>query len=428
MNRLTLPITLATVALLFLVAGCVIQVRPDGGLRIDLPPMFPITLIGNTPNTTTLPVRAPLTTTVPLTTTPVMTATVTPTASLTTTATPPLTPTATVTATAIVTPTATVTGTATATATATLTTTNTPPLTPTGTITATGTTQPPGTPPLTPTGTITATGTPAPPTGTPLTRTPPATTQPGTRTPAPTGSVTPMPTATATRSATVTPTRPIGTLTVTPTRSLTTTPPTTPTPATPRPTPTAIPAALFLGSHRGYEANGLYTVVGEVINNVGYPVFNTKVVASFYDANGALIGAQETVTLLTRIGIELSSPFKLSIPSSGNINRYELTLVWDDISIIDNQELTILSQETRKDGQLEIFGELRNDGSVGVNNIVVVATFYDAAGAVVDVYQGTVSKADLASDETTSYSIVVPDPAIPYDRFIVQAQGALVLY
>lgn len=427
MNRLTLPTALAAIGLLFLVAGCVIQVRPDGGLRIDLPPMLPVTLIGNTPNTTTMPVSAPLAATVALTMTPIMTVTGTPTGTITATATATtsLTATATVTATTPVTPTATVTGTATATATATLTTTGTPPLTPTGTITVTRTAQPPGTPPLTPPSTITATGTPALPTGTPLTRTPPAPLPPGTQTPAPTGSVFPAPTTTATRSATVTPTRPIGTPTVTPTRAFTTTPPTTP---TPRPTPTAIPAALFLGSHRGYEANGVYTVVGEVINNVGYPVFNTKVIASFYDANGSLIGAQETVTLLTRIGIELSSPFKLSIPSSGNINRYELTLVWDDISIIDNQELTILSQETRTDGQLEIFGELRNDGSVGVNNIVVVATFYDAAGAVVDVYQGTVSKADLASDETTSYSIVVPDPAIPYDRFIVQAQGALVLY
>ena len=421
MNRLTLPITLATIALLFLVAGCVIQVRPDGGLRIDLPPMIPVTLIGNTPNTTTLPVgtlpvSTPLTTTAPLTTTPVMTATVTPTASLPATATTPLTPTATVT------------GTATVTATATVTTTGTPPITPTGTVTATMTTRPPGTPPLAPTGTITATGTAVAPTGTPVTRTPAPTTPPGTRPPAPPGSATPMPTATTTRSATVTPTRPPGTLTVTPTRALTTTPPSAPTPATPRPTSTPVPAALFLGSHRGYEANGLYTVVGEVINNVGYPVFNVKVIASFYDAGGALVGAQETVALLTRVGIELSSPFKLAIPSTGNISRYDLTLVWDDISIIDSQELTILSQESRTAGQLEIFGELRNGGSVGVSNIVVVATFYDASGAVVDVYQGTVGKPDLASDETTSYSITVADPTLTYDRLTVQAQGALVLY
>jgi hypothetical protein len=189
-----------------------------------------------------------------------------------------------------------------------------------------------------------------------------------------------------------------------------------------------VPAALFLGSHRGYEANGLYTVVGEVINNVGYPVFNVKVIASFYDAGGALVGAQETVALLTRVGIELSSPFKLAIPSTGNISRYDLTLVWDDISIIDSQELTILSQESRTAGQPEIFGELRNDGSVGVNNIVVVAVFYAADGTVVDVYQGVVSKSNLAADETTSYSIVVPDPVLNYDHFAVQAQGVLVLY
>ena len=169
-------------------------------------------------------------------------------------------------------------------------------------------------------------------------------------------------------------------------------------------------------------------MVGEVINNVGYPVFNVKVIASFYDAGGALVGAQETIASLVRVGIELSSPFKLSIPSSGNIDRYELTLLWDDISIGEYEELTILSHDVRTDGQLEIVGELRNDGSVGVNNIIVVATFYDKSGAVVDVYQGTVSKPDLASNEATTYSIIVPNTELEYDHVTVQAQGMLVLF
>lgn len=414
MNRLTLSTGLAALGLLFLVAGCVIQVRPDGGLRIDLPPMIPVTLIANGPLTPTVPVTATAT----LTGTPVMTGTVTPTATQPTTATPTLIATAPTSATTPITATATTTATAPATATA--------------TVTATATITTTGTPPMTPTGVMTATGTP----GTPVTGTPqPGTPPPGTRTVMPTAA-TPTPTATTARSATPTPTR-VGTgtpgapITGTPTGGATgtvTVTPGTPTPATPPATPTAIPGTVFLSNHRGYAADGVYYVVGEVMNGESFPVFNTKVIASFYDASNNLVGAQESVTLLARIDTELSSPFKLAIPDSGNIDHYELTLVWDEISIIDSQELTILSQEARTEGQLEIVGELRNDGSVTVGNVVVVVTFYDETGAVIDVYQGTVSKSDIARDETAGYTITIPHAELDYDHFTVQAQGSLMLF
>lgn len=407
MNRLTLSTGLAALGLLFLVAGCVIQVRPDGGLRIDLPPMIPVTLIANGPLTPTVAVTATAT----VTGTPVVTSTVTPTATLPTTATPTLIATA---PTSAATP---ITATATTTATTTLTT---------------------GTPLGTPTSVMTATGTPTPPNstpGTPATGTPQPGTPPPTRTAMPTVA-TPTPTATTVRSATPTPTRsatgtPGTPVTGTPTGSATgtvTVTPGTPTPATPPATPTAIPGTVFLSNHRGYAMDGTYYVVGEVMNGESFPVFNAKVIASFYDANNNLVGAQESVVLLTRIDTELSSPFKLSIPDSGNIDHYELTLVWDEISIIDSQELTILSQEIRTDGQLEVFGELHNDGSVAVSNVVVVVTFYDETGAVVDVYQGTVSKPEIARDETAGYTIPIPNAELEYDHFTVQAQGSLMLF
>lgn len=169
--------------------------------------------------------------------------------------------------------------------------------------------------------------------------------------------------------------------------------------------------------------------MGEVINGEHFPVFNVKVIGSFYDASGNLVGAQESVTELVQIEPELSSPFKLQVAnSSGNISRYELTLVWDDVSIVDYEELTILSQETRDEGQLEIVGELRNDGSVAVRDIVVVVTFYDSSGAVVDVYRGSVAQPTLGRDETTTYTIPIPRSDLEYDHFTVQAQGALQLF
>lgn len=170
-------------------------------------------------------------------------------------------------------------------------------------------------------------------------------------------------------------------------------------------------------------------MVGEVINGEAFPVFNVKVIGSFYDTNGNLVGAQESVTDLVQIEPELSSPFRLQVDNSGgNISSYELTLTWDDVSIIDYEELTILSQETRNEGQLVVFGELRNEGSVTVSDMVVVATFYDSSGAVVDVYRGTVATSTLAPDETASYTIPIPRGDLEYDHITVQAQGSLQLF
>ena len=184
-----------------------------------------------------------------------------------------------------------------------------------------------------------------------------------------------------------------------------------------------------MGSHQGFVSDGSYVVVGEVLNGEPFPVFNVKVIGSFYDSSGNLVAAQESLVDLAQIEPELSSPVKLQVDNSGgSISRYELTLVWDEISIVDYEELTILSQETRSDGGLTVVGELRNDGSVTVKDIVTVVTFYDSAGQVVDVYRGTVSSSTLAPNETGGYSIIVPNPDLAYDHFSVQAQGALQLF
>jgi hypothetical protein len=238
---------------------------------------------------------------------------------------------------------------------------------------------------------------------------------------------TPAPTATPSRTATATATL-TRTPTGTPTRAASPTPTVTATAATPPATSTPIPGTVFLGSHQGFATDGGYVVVGEVLNGEAFPVFNVKVIGSFYDSNGNLVAAQESLVELAQIEPELSSPVKLQVADNGTISRYELTLVWDEISIVDYEELTIVSQEARDENGLTIGGELRNDGSVTVKEIVTVVTFYDASGAVVDVYRGTVDTATLAPNATATYTIRVANPDLEYDHFSVQAQGALQLF
>lgn len=390
MQRPTVLMVAITALLLFLLAGCIVDFRPDGDIYVDFPPY----------NQGTIP---RLTTGATLTETATAPGTIPPiTITVTSTSTPPVTATITVTVTATVAPTST----------RATTTTVTPIGTPTLVATA-PTAQPTGstaTPPI------------AQPTGSTST---PATAQP---TPSSTATrpTTPSATATPSRTATASPTR---TPTGTPTRAATPTLTVTATAATPPATPTAIPGTVFLGSHQGFATDASYVVVGEVVNGESFPVFNVKVIGSFYDSSGNLVAAQESMADLTQIEPELSSPVKLQVANSGgSISRYELTLVWDEISIVDYEELTILRQEVEQGDGLAVVGELRNDGSVTVKEIVTVVTFYDSAGQVVEVAQGTVSSSTLAPNATATYRIQIADPDLAYDHFTVQAQGALQLF
>lgn len=403
MQRPTVLTVAITALLLFSLAGCIVDFRPDGDIYVDFPPYnqgtIPSRAIGEPPMMT-----ATATITTAPGTIPPITVTVAPTVTPPTTLTPPVTATVTVTAT----------------------------LAPTST-------QPTMVAPPRATGSQTPTFVPTAPTAPPTSGTAAApTTQPTGSPGAPTAPQTPTraltPSATATRAATATPSRtftpsPTRTPTGTPTRAATPTPTVTATAATPPATPTAIPDTVFLGSHQGFATDASYMVVGEVINGESFPVFNVKVIGSFYDSSGNLVAAQESMADLAQIEPELSSPVKLQVANSGgSISRYELTLVWDEISIVDYEELTILSQEVRTDSGLAVVGELRNDGSVTVKEIVTVVTFYDSAGQVVEVAQGTVSSSTLAPNATASYTIQVPNPDLAYDHFIVQAQGALQLF
>ena len=402
MKQPTLLMGSITTLLLFALAGCIVDYRPDGDIYIDFPPFAqgtipPATSALTTTVTATLVVTDAQGTIPPITitSTPIITIPTTmPTTTMPTTTMPTVVPI-----------------------------TVTPPITSTAPITAT--VVPTGTPEATTatptaaagTATLVATAPTAQPTGNTATPTPSGT---------PTRATTPSPTVTPSRTATTTATR---TPTGTPTRAATVTPTATATSATPAATPTAIPGTVFLGSHQGFVSDGSYVVVGEVLNGEPFPVFNVKVIGSFYDSNGNLVAAQESLVDLAQIEPELSSPEKLQVANSGgSISRYELTLVWDEISIVDYEELTILSQEARTDGGLTVVGELRNDGSVTVKDIVTVVTFYDSAGQVVDVYRGTVSSSTLQPNETAAYTIAVPNSDLAYDHFSVQAQGALQLF
>lgn len=400
------------------VAGCTVEFKSMGD-----------TAAPSTPNTTLVPC---------VTVTAVLTTTASANAISPITGTLPLTgtPAATITAT-VSTPARPIT--------ATVTTAPANPITATRTVTAT--VAPTST--LRPTRPITATVTPGVPVT--ATRVTTATVQPtpstGTRTPAPLPSPTatkapgsapqlPTPTLAATNTpfpiSTATPTRPVVTATVTATA---TRPPTTPTPGTPVATPTSgTPAtpppanAVYVRSHSSFLRDGTLFVVGEVVNGTAGAVYRVRVTATFFNSNDQILATEEGLAYLAQTSPDQRNPFKLHLENApSDITRYELSLSWDDVSVISYQDFTVISQELRQsDGPL-IAGELRNDFNENLGSAVVVISLYDAGGNVVDVYQSTPRATQLAPSEVSPYEVPVSAEP-PFTTFLVQAQGKRAIF
>lgn len=289
------------------------------------------------------------------------------------------------------------------------------------------------------------------------TTTMPTTTVAPTNTVAPTSTVVPtttfMPTDTVPVTSTVVPTTttvPTSTLPVPPEPSTTpgpspTAPPATPTPLPPTsaptvpPTPTIMPTAtegppatntplpgtVFARNDNTYTDGNSLFVVGEVVNGGPAPVYNVQVIATFYSADGQIVGANSGMALLPRTQPTQANPFKLQLsPPPANATRYELSLTWGDLTIATFDRATITREELNQDNGIEIVGDIRNDHRSELRNIQAVVTFYDASGLVVDAVVGSVGTSSLAPGDSTNFTIQ-PARSFTFDHYLVQVEGML---
>ena len=277
---------------------------------------------------------------------------------------------------------------------------------PAGTITVTAPAM--GTPtaslPLTVTATITAsptltaTASPIAPTATPV---PPGTETPATNTPEPQPTESP------------TPEPPTSTPTATATEG-------------PSPTPTPLPNAVFVRDHRSITRGSDLQVVGEVANGSASPVYNVTVSAAFFDKDGNLLGASEGQAMLPQTLPTQNNPFKITLSNApASVSSYELALRWDDLVTQGFDRITLVNSDVSTEPTLSITGEVRNDGSSSMSNVVVSASFYDAAGHIIDAYRGTVMGSPIAPGASAPYSVDTGRTDLEFDHFLVQAQGIL---
>lgn len=197
----------------------------------------------------------------------------------------------------------------------------------------------------------------------------------------------------------------------------------TATPVPPTPTPPA--PSLHVTSYRMvYTTADSINVYGEVENTTTKPAYLVKVVGKFYDAAGNFVATDYTYTGLTKTEVGGHNPFNLYLGNApAGITRVDLTLSSDSTSLLAYVPVTVLSQQTRDNFGLELFGEVRNDQSRQVRFAVVAVTFYDAGGKVYYTNNSYADVTTLNPGATSTYKISTFQDDLAGLNYTVQAQG-----
>lgn len=150
--------------------------------------------------------------------------------------------------------------------------------------------------------------------------------------------------------------------------------------------------SLTFTDHSAYvDSYGWLHVVGEVENNGTEPLQFVEILASFYNESYEFVGSDWTFTFRTIIDVEEISPFEIIFTEETQVPKvyyYELDFNFDIATDLNPEaDLTILYYDDYIDSidVLHIIGEVQNNGSVPLDWITVIATFYNSTDEIVGV-------------------------------------------
>jgi hypothetical protein len=172
--------------------------------------------------------------------------------------------------------------------------------------------------------------------------------------------------------------------------------------------PTGEVSGLEVRAGREYLSYGYLHIVGEVVNETDDWLEYVKVVATYYDADGKMIGTDYTYTALDMVGPRDVGVFDLSGDVGGmaaDVDSYKLQVEADPTSEIPYQDLEVTVFNEYEDyGYYHLVGEVENTGDLDCEYVEIVAGFYDADGSVV------------AADFTyTALDVVAAGGSSPFD-------------
>jgi hypothetical protein len=201
--------------------------------------------------------------------------------------------------------------------------------------------------------------------------------------------------------------------------------------APPAPTPTTAPAGQIVArGFTGYYDLGDHFSFGEVINHLDVPIYNVELLITYRNAAGAVVATDEASAILERIEARSSSPIEnIYFNAPSGITRIEGAITaWARTSSINYQPVTILSTEQTigpGSGGPVLEGQGRNDTGQPMSRVLLVASFRDAAGNVVNVFYDYPVQSSLQPGQTFNYRIETLDSTLADTTGLVQGRGVI---
>jgi len=153
-------------------------------------------------------------------------------------------------------------------------------------------------------------------------------------------------------------------------------------------------------------------IVGEIINNLEFPLNQINVHVTLLDEDGYLITTKETSSLLNTIMPGMKSPFDLVLTDNEakKTKSYSLELDYK-VSPPKNQVIDITESELSRDNynNLMITGTVTNRGDITANTVAVIATLYDNEGNVAAVSRVHPEPDYLRADDYAFFVVSIPD-------------------
>ncbi len=147
--------------------------------------------------------------------------------------------------------------------------------------------------------------------------------------------------------------------------------------------------ALEVRPGRTYLRGEWFFVLGEVVNNTDYWHESVKIVGSYYDANGSLVGTNFDYTELHNVAPHDAGVFEMGAELGSAASEVASCELQVQGRVTDDRPYAHLSvtvsNEYESRGWYHLVGEVTNSGDVDCESVKIVVGYYDAEGNVVGV-------------------------------------------
>ena len=169
----------------------------------------------------------------------------------------------------------------------------------------------------------------------------------------------------------------------------------------------------YIQNDQQYIGNdGTLHIVGEIKNNLEYPLNQINVQAILLDEDKRQIATEETRSLVNTVMPGMKGPFDLILTGydSKDIRSYSLELDYR-ISHPKNQVIDITESEISMDrhNNMMITGIVSNKGEITANTVAVIATFYDKEGKVTAVSRVHPEPDYLRAEDDAFFLVAIQD-------------------